>query len=130
MADSQSFAKSAEVLTAIAQQMAEAPLYAQLIYKDQSDTAAVPATINLFCEKCDKETNWETYISPNTTYRDGFGAKEYVCRNCKTSSEEECVQAFDRVRFVFEYLFREIDARRRSAAEYAGAVAKIASQKR
>jgi hypothetical protein len=45
-------------------------------------------------------------------------------------SEEECIEIFDRVRFVFEYLFREIDARRRSAAEYADSVAKIASKRK
>ena len=45
-------------------------------------------------------------------------------------SEDECIQIFDRVRFVFEYLFREIDARRRSAAEYAESVAKIASRRK
>jgi hypothetical protein len=276
MAESLNFTSAEEVLALIAQQIVDAPLYAQVVYKDQSDTSVLPATITLFCEACDKETNWETYISPNTTYRAGFVAKEYKCRNCKTKSinyhyywggaageagnilffkigqwpaleeriprelrknldrsnlnlyykalrcrnqnlglgslaylrrvvehkinaildmiaeeakgvgfapdhlakleaiktsglfkekidlasailppslrpgghnpidalhdlssdgihrrsEEECVQAFDRVRFVFEYLFREIDSRRRSAAEYADAVAKIASQKK
>jgi hypothetical protein len=45
-------------------------------------------------------------------------------------SEDECVEIFDRVRFVFEYLFSEIDTRRRSAEEYAASVAKLASQRR
>lgn len=45
-------------------------------------------------------------------------------------TEVECVEVFDRVRFVFEYLFREIDMRRRSAVEYADSVAKIATSKK
>jgi hypothetical protein len=276
MAESLNFTSTDEVLALIAQQIAEAPLYTQVVYKDQADTSVLPAKIALFCATCEKDTNWETSIYHNTRYRTGFGAKEYMCRNCKTNkityhyywggtagesgnilffkigqwpaleeripgelkknldrtslnlyykalrcrnqnlglgalayvrrvveqkidaildmiaeeakgvgfapehlakleatktgglfkdkidlasailptslrpgghnpidalhdlssdgihrrSEEECVQVFDRVRFVFEYLFREVDARRRSAAEYAGAVAKIASKKK
>ena len=45
-------------------------------------------------------------------------------------SETECIEVFDRVRFVFEYLFKEIDNRRRTAAEYATSVAKLASQRK
>jgi hypothetical protein len=45
-------------------------------------------------------------------------------------SEDECIQVFDKVRAVLEYLFREIDTRRRSAAEYAASVAKLASARK
>ena len=263
------------VLALIALQFASAPLYAQAVYTDASDTYSLPDAITLFCEACDKDTNWETYVS-NGIYRQGFGEKEYKCRNCKMRSvkyfyywgkasspadsflffkigqwpaleeripaelkknldrssqslyykalrcrnqnlglgsltylrrvvedkinaildmiaieakqigfvpehvatvedvkakglfkdkidlasvilppslrpgghnpidalhdlassgihrlpEEECIAVFDRVRFVFEYLFREIDTRRRSASEYAASVAKIASARK
>lgn len=276
MAEVLEFDDARKVLVLIAEQLAKAPLYNNLVYKDLSNARRLPETVSLFCESCDKETNWETYISPTTDYRAGFGEKEYLCRNCKEGrvtyhfywgsskagegkilffkigqwpaleeripkelkksldrgglslyhkalvcrnqnlgmgsltylrrvvedklnfildmiaveasgvgfaqedvskveevkarglfkekidlavtilppslrpgghnpidalhdlvsdgihrrSEEECVEVFDRVRFVFEYLFREIDARRRNAAEYAGAVAKLASNRR
>jgi hypothetical protein len=276
MADSLNFTVGEDVLALIAQQLAEAPLYSQVAYTDSSETWLLPDTIALFCEACDKETNWETYISRGSSYRTGFAEKEYTCRNCKTSkinyhyywgkaaggtgtilffkigqwpaleeriprelkksldrsdlslyykalrcrnqnlglgslsylrrvvehkinvildliaeeagsigfasehlakleaiktkglfkdkidlasailppslrpgghnpidvlhdlssegihhrSEEECIQIFDRVRSVFEYLFREIDTRKRSAAEYAATVAKIASHRK
>jgi hypothetical protein len=262
------------ILSMLAEQLADAPLYTQISYDNASTTRLLPQTISLFCEQCGKDTNWETTIYSGVSYRDGFGNKEYVCRNCKNQkmtyhfcwggsqggkilffklgqwpalqeripnelqrnldrvslslyykalrsrnqnlglgalaylrrvvedkinsvldmiaeeakgvgfahaevakleatktsglfkdkidlavailppslrpgghnpldalhdlvsdgihrrSEEECVQIFDRVRFVFEYLFREIDARRRSAAEYADSVAKIASRRK
>lgn len=275
MAEILSLNSAEEVQALIGLQFADAPLYSEVLYTDKTDTYVLPEAINLFCETCGKDTNWETYIT-NANYRMGFGEKEFKCRNCKRRlikfffywakapnpagsfvffkigqwpaleeripaelkknidrsdlslyykalrcrnqnlglgslaylrrvvehkinaildmiaeesrtvgfapehlakletvktnglfkdkidlasailppslrpgghnpidalhdlssdgihhrTEEECIQAFDRVRFVFEYLFREIDARRRSAAEYADAVAKIASQKK
>jgi hypothetical protein len=276
MADSLTFTDAEGVIALIAQQLAEAPLYSQVAYTDSSETWLLPETITLFCDACDKETNWETYLSRGASYRTGFAEKEYTCRNCKTGkinyhyywgkatggtgtilffkigqwpalderiprelrksldrsdlslyhkalrcrnqnlglgslsylrrvvehkinaildliaeearsigfasehlakldamktkglfkdkidlasavlppslrpgghnpidvlhdlpsegihhrSEEECIQIFDRVRSVFEYLFREIDTRKKSAAEYAATVAKIASQRK
>ncbi|HZR63989.1 MAG TPA: hypothetical protein VFA85_02520 [Terriglobales bacterium] len=58
------------------------------------------------------------------------GLHDLVSDGIHRRSEEECIEIFDKVRFVFEYLFREIDARRRSAAEYAESVAKIASRRK
>jgi hypothetical protein len=276
MADSLNLTSADDVVALIARELAEAPLYSQVAYTDSSDMWFLPETIVLFCEACDKDTNWETYISHGSSYRAGFAEKEYTCRNCKTRkinyhyywgkatgttgtflffkigqwpaleeriprelkkgldrsdlslyykalrcrnqnlglgslaylrrvvehrinaildliaeearsigfapehlakleaiktkglfkdkidlastilppslrpgghnpidvlhdlssegihhrSEEECIQIFDRVRSVFEYLFREIEARKRSAAEYAATVAKIASQRK
>jgi len=272
MADDPNFYDGEQVLTFLADQLAKAPLYAEVCYSDQSGTTTLPQTVCLFCETCDKETNWEAWAT-GANYRTGFGAKEYTCRNCKKGkityhfywgintggnivlffkigqwpaleeriptalqqsldrssltlyykalrcrnqnlglgsltylrrvvedkinlvldmiaeeakgigfapehvaklegikgkglfkdkielasailppslrpgghnpinalhdlssdgihrrSEEECIQLFDRVRAVFEYLFREIDTRRRSATEYAASVAKLASQ--
>lgn len=267
----QSFDKTDVVREFIARQLAEAPLYASAAYTDSSNTYVLPQTIVLFCDECDKDTNWETLIVSNANYRTGFAEKEYRCRNCASKSikyfyywgkstgdlllffkigqwpaleeriprelkknlerssqslyykalrcrnqnlglgslsylrrvvedkinaildmiaeessqvgfaaeqiaklqeikanglfkdkiefasvilppslrpgghnpidalhdlasdgthhlsEDECIQIFDRVRVVFEYLFREIDTRRRSATEYAASLAKLAS---
>jgi hypothetical protein len=275
MADNLAFYSGDDVRAFLAKQLTESPLYSKVAYTDQSNTTLLPESICLFCERCDKETNWETYVAPNGNYRQGFGETEYRCRNCKDGeityhyywgtsktgggilffkigqwpalqeripmaleksldrpslnlyykalrcrnqnlglgslayvrrvvedkinlvldmiaeeakgigfapeqaakledikskglfkdkidlaaailppslrpgghnpidalhdlasdgihrrSEEECVEIFDRVRFVFEYLFREIDARRRSAAEYAESVARLASKRK
>jgi len=274
MAEDIEFNSGDDVHTFLAQQLAESPLYLKVAYLDGSNTMSLPESISLFCERCDKDTNWETYISPHTSHREGFGDKQYKCRNCKDGtityhyywgrsttdkilffkvgqwpaleervplplqksldrsslslyfkalrcrnqnlglgslaylrrvvedkinlvldmiaeeakgvgfapgqvaklegiksnglfkdkidlaaailppslrpgghnpidalhdlasdgihrrSEEECVEIFDRVRCVFEYLFREIDTRRRSAAEYAESVAKLASKRK
>jgi hypothetical protein len=275
MPDLLSFDDTISVLDAIARMLSEAPLYSQLVYQDKSQTYVLPEAISIFCETCDKDTNWDTYIV-NTNYRAGFGEKEYKCRNCRQQSanyfyywgkanspadaflffkigqwpaleeriprelmkgldrpsqnlyhkalrcrnqnlglgslgylrrvvedkinavldmiaeeseqigfqaghlaklqevkekglfkdkiefasvilppslrpgghnpidalhdlasdgthhlsEDECVRIFDRVRAVFEYLFREIDTRRRSAAEYAASLAKLASARK
>jgi hypothetical protein len=274
MAENLTFTASEDVLAFVAKQLAESPLYSKLSYTDSSNTQLLPPKICLFGDHCDKETNWDTDIYANTSYREGFRAKQYTCRNCRERtinyhfywgnsesgkilffkigqwpaleeriprelqknldrsslglyysalrcrnqnlglgslaylrrvvedkinlvldliaeeassvgfaaedlakvkdvkdkglfkdkialasailppglrpgghnpidalhdlasdgvhhrSEDECIQIFDRVRFVFEYLFREIDTRRRSAAEYAESVAKLASQRR
>src|ERR1700740_1126197 len=264
-----SFDSSEAVQAFLGEHLAAAPLYSQVQYNDTSNISTLPTAIRLFCENCDKDTNWETSYS---MCKIGFGSKEYKCRNCKERSityhyywngspkslffkigqwpsleeripnelkknldrsslslyykalrcrnqllglgslaylrrvvedkingildmiaeeakvvgfapadvarlaevkakglfkdkidlasvilppslrpgghnpidalhdfasggihrltEEECVQVFDRVRFVFEYLFREIDTRRRSAAEYAASVAKLASARK
>jgi hypothetical protein len=266
---------SDEVLALIAQQLADAPLYTEVVYTDKSNACVLPEAITLFCETCEKDTNWETQIY-SADYKAGFSEKAYRCRNCtlkfvkyfyywgkasspdgaflffkigqwpalqeriptelkknldrssqtfyykalrcrnqnlglgslgylrrvvedkinsildmiaeeskqvsfaagelarlqevKTKglfkdkiefasiilppslrpgghnpidalhdlasdgthrlSEDECIQVFDRVRVVFEYLFREIDTRRRSASEYAASLAKLASSKK
>ncbi|MFZ0320890.1 MAG: hypothetical protein WAL56_17315 [Candidatus Sulfotelmatobacter sp.] len=85
MAESLNFTSADKVRALIAQQIAEAPLYTKVVYKDQSNTSDLPAKIVLFCETCEKDTNWETAIYHNTTYRTGFAAKEYTCRNCKAN---------------------------------------------
>src|SRR5258708_15339680 len=72
-----------EVWSMLAEQLAGAPLYTQVGYEDTSDTRLLPHTICLFCEPCDQQTNWETYINSGGSYREGFGDKEYTCRNCK-----------------------------------------------
>jgi hypothetical protein len=46
------------------------------------------------------------------------------------SDDEEALLVYDECRPVFEYLFREIDARRRSAAEYAQQLAKLATNRK
>lgn len=269
-----SFEARDEVATFLARQLTETALYINAAYADASETKVLPGIICLFCETCDKDTNWETFLYPGVNDRAGFGNRQYTCRNCKEAkityhyywgsstagnvlffkigqwpaleeriprelknsldrsslnlyhkslrcrnqglglgslaylrrvmedkignildmiaeeangvgfapdqvakvkevktkglfkdkiavatailppslrpgghnpidalhdlasdglhrlSEAECIQVFDRVRFVFEYLFREIDARRRAAAEYAASVAKLASQRK
>src|SRR5258706_10519112 len=84
MADSLNFTNGEDVAALIARELADAPLYSQVAYTDSSDMWFLPETIVLFCETCDKDTNSETYISRGATYRTGFAAKEYICRNCKT----------------------------------------------
>lgn len=275
MPDVLSFDDPKAVSAAIAKMFSEAPLYSQLVYTDKSQTETIPEAIQLFCETCDMDTNWDTNVW-NANYRRRFGETEYKCRNCREKSvtyfyywgkavspadaflffkigqwpaleeriprelkknldrasqnsyykalrcrnqnlglgslsylrrvvedkinaildmiaeeskqvgfaaehlaklqdikakglfkdkiefasvilppslwpgghnpidalhdlasdgthhfsEEECVQIFDRVRVVFEYLFREIDTRRRSASEYAASLAKLASARK
>lgn len=76
---------SDDVLTLLAQRLAEAPLYSEAVYTNSSDTWVLPEAITLFCETCDKDTNWETSIF-NANYRTGFSEKQYQCRNCKMRS--------------------------------------------
>jgi hypothetical protein len=45
-------------------------------------------------------------------------------------SDDDSLQLYDGCRPVFEYLFREIDARRKSAADYAGHLAKLATTRK
>jgi len=42
----------------------------------------------------------------------------------------DCLEIYDRCRPVFEYLFREIDARKKSATEYAASLAKLATTRK
>jgi hypothetical protein len=44
-------------------------------------------------------------------------------------SEEQCMEAFDKARVVFEYLFIELDRRKTGAAEFKKALAEIANRK-
>jgi hypothetical protein len=43
--------------------------------------------------------------------------------------DEECLELYDRCKPVFEYLFREIDARKRSAEQYKEKLAELASKR-
>jgi hypothetical protein len=45
-------------------------------------------------------------------------------------SDDDSLELYDECRPVFEYLFREIDSRRRSAADYAQSLAKLATSRK
>jgi hypothetical protein len=58
------------------------PLYRQLNYTGGDQVKAVPQHLSLFCDNCNKDTFWETYIYPGQNNKEGFKEKEYKCRNC------------------------------------------------
>ncbi len=58
------------------------PLYRQLNYTGGDQVKVVPQHLSLFCDNCNKDTFWETYIYPGQNNKEGFKEKEYKCRNC------------------------------------------------
>jgi hypothetical protein len=58
------------------------PLYRILEYTGADEVVAVPKFLSLYCEPCQKDTFWETQVESHITYKKGFTAKEYTCRNC------------------------------------------------
>ena len=61
------------------------PLYRVLVYTGAFAVNTVPKYLSLHCNKCAKETYWETEIYSSTDNKQGFTTKQYACRNCGRS---------------------------------------------
>ena len=75
MAETLNFDSGDQVLEFLAHQLSDTPLYTQVGYSDSSETRLLPGTIGVFCDICNKETNWETYVHGDANHRTGFSEK-------------------------------------------------------